>query len=202
MALQLPYTINPDDNIDAQPLQANFQAIVDKFSGGIVDADISILAGILGTKIAANSLPGDRIASGTITKTQMGTNSVGVDQIEALAVDKTKLSVTAGSRITKTQMELKVYATTGNSTPLVNPNFSFIELDLAQAVVAGTNSWVVKWRVGTHTAGGAIAVASGTFTPATAIPVATTTVVGLVAKNVAVGASITFDTDMLYIENS
>ena len=174
MPLTLPYTIGqPTKDILSSPLQSNFQAIVSKFSGGIVDADIATGAGISGAKVAQNTLPGDRIASGTITNLQMGNNSVNTDQLVALAVTKDKLTVTAGQKITTTQLEITVTALTPTQS-------TALPLAVTTAVVGGVSSWAVLNRyVQSYSSTFGPIYAGETLSPAAAVPSATTTVIGV-----------------------
>jgi len=203
MPVDLPYTLHPGDDILAEILQSNFQALVDHFSGGLVDADCSVLMGLNGAKVAVNTMPGDRIATGTIAKLQMGAASVGTPQLEALGVTKDKLTVTVGQKITKAQMELKTFATVGMSIVLGSATLLSITCDMIQAVVAGVNSWVPRLHVtsflGTSVAGSAYYV----LTPVTAIPVISTTPFEPVLKNQSgVTGIVTIDVDFHYLENS
>ncbi|HKV69276.1 MAG TPA: hypothetical protein VJN72_14390 [Gaiellales bacterium] len=204
MALQLPYTIAPGDEIDAIVLMAMFQSIADKFSGGIVDADCSVLMALLGTKVAVNSLPGDRIASGTITKTQMGTSSVGTPQLEALSVTKDKLTTTVGSRVTKAQTEIKTWLKNDHSFNIGGNILLALECEVAQQVVLGTNSWRVVSRLVNQNAGtGAVTVSYFTAAPAAAVPVASTQVLGLIVRDVtATTGLIGWTTELVYIDLS
>lgn len=75
MSLSIPYTFTggAGNKAKASEINANFQAIANKFSegaGGISDSDISSSAGIKGTKltnVAGNRIPTDRIEDKAIT---------------------------------------------------------------------------------------------------------------------------------------
>ena len=202
MAITLPYTIAPDDDIDAEPLSANFQAIADKFSGGIVDADVSTLAGISGSKIAANSLPGDRIATGTITKTQMGLLCIDTPQLLALAVTKDKLTTTVGQKITKSQMELYALTNTFTFVPGGTKTCVAFSVLVGTASVGGTSSWtIILQPIYVDTVSGAISAgASQTYTPTVAVPSGTTTVIGFVLRAYTAPGTVTVDLN--YVNNS
>lgn len=203
MPLTLPYTIAPADDINAEPLQANFQAVIDKFSAGITDGDISPLAAIQGSKLASNSVNGDRIQSGTITQTQMGANSVGASQLIALGVSKDKLATDVGKKITQTQMELYVYAPTTATFTLGSTTFLGATLAIKQTVVGGVNSWYVELHVTTKSVGGVPSDNVVNVIPPTAIPVATTQPIGALFKNLSiVSGSFTYDIDLLYLNKS
>ena len=180
MALTLPYTIGP--LVLSAPLNVNFQSIADKFSGGIVDADISTLAGISGAKVAQNTMPGDRIASGTVANLQMGANSINTTQLFDLAVTKAKLSVTAGNRVTKSQVEITpvtiacALSTGGGNSALL------LSAILTTGVVSSVSSWGV-YLMEIHTNGGTNAA---TFLPTTAIPSATTSVIGYTIRDLSI----------------
>lgn len=208
MALVLPWTINPGDDILAEKLQANFQAIADKFSGGLVNADFSTLCALDGAKLAANSLPGDRIASGTITQTQMGSSSIGSAQLIALGVTKDKLAVAAGSRATKSQLEINVLTgTVGFTIGGANKGFAFWA-EIATQLVGGVSSWIVKVHQPSSASGLVQDVNSSVYTASlvpspSAIPSASTTPLGVVLRNpvfTAGGGQV--DVDFYYIANS
>lgn len=76
MPLSLPFSILAGQPVQSKPVRDNFQAIVDKFSGSIVDADLSTLAQLNGSKLADGTVPGAKIVPAGISSVQMGTDSV------------------------------------------------------------------------------------------------------------------------------
>jgi hypothetical protein len=78
MPLALPYAGQPAENaaFQSRPVRENFQAITDKFNGGIVNADISATANIDGTKLLDGSVPGAKLVAGAVGATQLGTDAV------------------------------------------------------------------------------------------------------------------------------
>lgn len=209
MPLTLPYTIAPHSKILSVPLQANFQSIIDKFSGGLVNADFSTLCAFDGAKMAVNSMPGDRIATGTLTKAQMGAASVDNAQLVALAVTKDKLSTTAGQKITQAQMTLGSFLTTGvalNTGSLLK--LANIACDIGTTVlVGGVASLTVRWNAVLVVRSGATEPSAvpvtGLLTPVAAIPSASNLALGAVIKNLSgFTDAITFDVELLYLAKS
>jgi hypothetical protein len=106
MALTFPATLPANGDLeDATPLSINLQAIQQKF-GNIVDDDIATGAGISGAKLAAGSLPGDRIAPKTVSQTQQGLLSVGTPELIDLGVTKAKVATAVGSQMTQAQVAI------------------------------------------------------------------------------------------------
>lgn len=195
--------IQPGDPRNAGVLDANFQELLG-IVGALTDANIASAAGINGSKLALNSMPGNRIVNGSIAQAQMGALSVGAPQIINGDITGAKVTTTVGSRLKKANLELKLLAgTAGFSIGGGNTGFAFIP-HIAQQVVGGTNSWVIKCKQ-SYVIGGFSGIATSadvTIVPGTAIPVATTTPIGLVWKNpvfAAGGGQI--DLELHYIEN-
>lgn len=80
MPITLPYDVTTPagDFVKAAPLQANFAAIVAAVAAGWVDADIASNANIAGTKLALNSIPGNRLLAGGVGSTQIGTGAISL----------------------------------------------------------------------------------------------------------------------------
>jgi hypothetical protein len=106
MALTFPATLPANGDLeDATPLSINLQAIQQKF-GNIVDDDIATGAGISGAKLAAGSMPGDRIAPKTVSQTQQGLLSVGTPELIDKGVTKAKVATDVGLQLTQTQVAI------------------------------------------------------------------------------------------------
>ncbi len=198
MPLVLPNTIAAGDDILAEILQGNFDAIAAKFSGGLVDADCSALMNLNGSKLAPNSMPGDRIATGTIALEKMGANSVGTTQLVAASVTKDKLATTVGQRATLAQLEIGTL--TGTLTFAGVGLVNALTKRVSTAVVGGVSSWVViVERLGQTPITGSLFTNAQTLTPATAIPSATTTPLEIVLSNL---TGNTVDVAFRYLNNS
>lgn len=192
MAIQLPFTIGP--YVLAGPLNANFDALAQHL---VVDADCSTLMALQGSKIAANSIPGDRLVNAGIQLAKMGLLSVDTPQLVDQSVTKGKHTLTVGQRITLAQLEAVVVPVTKDmGVPGAASVLYFLRLDTA--TVASVTSWVVqieRW----DNAGSVTAKVAATWTPAAPIPSATTTVLGIVVT--AVGSqTVTFN--LIYLNNS
>lgn len=106
--MALTYPDNPfvdGDLIPASRWNGRWTAIQQKF-GNIVNDDIATGADITGSKIAANSMPGDRVAAKTLAQAQLALQSVGNPEIIDGTIQKGKLSTTAGQRIAQAQVEI------------------------------------------------------------------------------------------------
>jgi hypothetical protein len=97
----------PGDLVTAARLNSDRTNIAQKF-GNIVDADVAADAGVQGSKLAAGSTPGDRIAAKTVAQAQLGLLSVGTAELIDLGITKGKITTTAGSRPTLAQLEILV----------------------------------------------------------------------------------------------
>jgi hypothetical protein len=79
MPITLPFQITPGTLADAIQVQADFQAIADRFNAGIVDADISPSAAINGNKISTS--PGSRVPTASIEDIAITTAKVATGAI-------------------------------------------------------------------------------------------------------------------------
>jgi hypothetical protein len=168
------------DPRNAEPLDQNFQEIV-QILGALTDANIATNAGIQGTKLAANTLPGDRLISNTITQTQMGAGSVGTLQFLDLNVTRAKMSTTVGLRIAGAQTELarqqKAFSLAGAGI-LVN-----VAVTLSLEVSGGNYYANVNW-IRRDASSGAITAGAITAVPTTPIPQASNVMLGLFLDSV------------------
>ena len=176
MPVTLPFQLVAGELIRYSRLMANFNALAAKFTGGIVDADTSDLMALNGSKIAVNTLPADRIIAGSITVTQMGSNSVGTAQLVAGSV-----TGGAGGKIaTNTITKANVITTAASNLALSN-------LDVVQDTCTYT-----------AVAAGATVLATGSTRPVATyqllsiFPVTTGLAAGFMVEPSSAGANWTF----------
>lgn len=186
---------------NAEPIDANFQELV-AILASLTDANIAVNAGIKGSKLAANSLPGDRIITGSITQTQMGSDSIGSDQYINGSIQRLHHSTVVGQRISKTMLEVSEQTKTqgfsigGGNTPQT------FYVERITGTVGSTPSWGARLHLVYWASGGPTIRTSADVLPTTAIPTATTTLltVTLSAMSFAAGGG-QADITWLYIEN-
>lgn len=111
MPVTLPFdlTVPPKREIKAAELMAMYNALAAKFSGGIVDADLSAALNLNGAKIQAGSIPANRLVDGSVTSTQLADNSVGTSELADGSV--TALKVLAGS-LTRNRLKVTIHTHT------------------------------------------------------------------------------------------
>ena len=176
MALALPYDILAGDEIDAVKLQPDFQAIKDRFSHGITGEDISTDPTIPGSCLVANSTPGDRIQSATITQAQMAAGSVGTGQLIDANVTKAKMSTTVGQRVTAAQMEDTSQTIAFSLSGIAG--FTYCNVIAVLGVSAGNYIATISW-IARNVTTNVVSSGNASVSPTTPIPAATNAITGL-----------------------
>jgi len=129
MPVTLPFDLaSPAQReIKASELMSNYNALVNKFSAAIVDADVSTVANISGTKLASRSVTGDRIVLAGVSQNELGASSVGTAQIIDANVTTVKIAdsnVTAAkilaASIAKDRLKLTVHEVAFSNTLFVD----------------------------------------------------------------------------------
>ncbi|MGH9204502.1 MAG: hypothetical protein ACRD2A_25010, partial [Vicinamibacterales bacterium] len=120
--------------IKAGELMGNFNALVAKFSSGIVDADCSVNMNLQGTKLLANSVPANRIIDGSLTTLQLATDSVETADIKDGAVTTAKLG-------TDSVTTAKILANNVTTAKIPDANVTKAKLSLSVGVIAFTGSF-------------------------------------------------------------
>ena len=173
--------INPGDQIDATVLDSNFQELLARF-GNLTDADFSTNANLNGSKVAVNTMPGDRIASGSIGVTQMGAQSVGATQLVDLSITKGKHSTTTGQRITAAQTEMARQSVAFSIAGVGGSTYLGGTLLITQS--GGNYLAQIAWLLKNNSTN-AVTVGFQTVTPTTPIPTASNMLVALTLESTA-----------------
>jgi hypothetical protein len=132
MPVTLPYDliVPVKREIKSAELMGNYNALRDKFSAGIVDADCSANMNLNGTKLLANTMPANRIIDGSVSQTQLAANSVGTTQLIDLNVTTSKIALLAitGARLAAATIASEKLLLTVHVVAFATP-------------ALGTNSW-------------------------------------------------------------
>ena len=162
--------ILPGDPRNAEPIDQNFQELL-AIINALTDANFAQNAGLVGSKLAVNSLPADRIVSSSITQMQMGNQSVGTAQLRDGETTRTKLSTTVGSRITAAQTEKARQSVAFNIGAVAGSTYIGGTLLIVQS--GGNYSAQLCWQLRNETTK-AVTIGFQPITPSPVLPIAST----------------------------
>lgn len=121
------------ENADGNEMELEISKIFNALNGGLDDSNVKSAAGIVvSTKVADNSLPGDRFVDKTLTLTEIGNITFGMDNLDNSAAIQSfeSLSLTGSeATTTSTSYEDIPNITEWTVTPHVTRNFLFMSLN-------------------------------------------------------------------------
>lgn len=107
--MSLTYSVDlpePDDDIDAEPLETLFINIREKF-GAINGTDVDPAGNFPGSMMALGSIPGDRLAAKTVAQAQIGLQAVGNAELIDATIKKGKHATATIDQLTLAQLNIQ-----------------------------------------------------------------------------------------------
>jgi len=201
--LTIPNTFVAQTKAKASQVNANFAAVAAKFStgaGGILDADCSTSMDLDANKLSSTAgkrLTAPKFEVGAVDKDALkkdataGSPAAAVNEpahIKDRMIPKIKLSVTAGEKITNTELDMLVEEVAFSTSIIVGIGSTVLG-HMVERRITGPNYTFFARIDSDGAASGPI-----TLTPTTPIPTATRNVIGVYLHNVTISASKFFGT--------